>query len=140
MTAALAVEGGVERVRAENSLKNFGYTEGVCFFMSQVTHAVEMLLGRSRGGRLKPEWAVKAAEQGCKETGRVGGAQAQNTADHAGRRGGWAWVDGGQQASCQEAESLSFHRGGRERVICQGGERRSWVAAGKSFKQLSKQE
>ena len=32
MTAALAVEGGVERLRAENSLKNFGYTEGCLFF------------------------------------------------------------------------------------------------------------
>jgi len=108
--------------------------------MSQVTHAVEMLLGRSRGGRLKPEGAVKAAEPGPEETGRVGQAQAQDTADHAGRRGGWAWVDGGQQASCREADSLGFHRGGRKRVICQGGERRSWVAAGKGFKQLSQQE
>ena len=43
--------------------------------MSHVTHAVEMLLGRSRGGRLKPEGAVKAAEQGREETGRVGGAK-----------------------------------------------------------------
>lgn len=82
--------------------------------MSQVTHAVEMLLGRSRGGRLEPEGAVKAAEPGPEETGRVGQAQAYDTVDHAGRRGGWAWVDGGQQALCQEADSLGFHRGGRE--------------------------